>query len=131
MRSARFLIPRSILWLITKLSASVGSTMSQAQNRLYAYRSRARSRVVPSGSFRSTNAQVASYERPGCVIWRCDVHQRKTAMENQRSTVFHASNGVTELGTEQNLITDFDLLQLGHDAIRAVDVGPTRSSRKS
>jgi hypothetical protein len=46
--SARFLIPQSIFRLITKLTASAGSTMSRAQDRVYAYLSRTSSRVVPS-----------------------------------------------------------------------------------
>ena len=59
-RSARSLIPRSIFWLITKLSTSVGSTMSRAQGRVYAYRSRTSRRVFLLGSSRSTKAQVES-----------------------------------------------------------------------
>jgi hypothetical protein len=58
--SARFLIPRSIFRLITKLTASAGSTRSRAHDRVYEYLSRTSSRVVPSGSSRSTKAQVKS-----------------------------------------------------------------------
>jgi len=58
--SARSLIPRSIFWLITKLTASTGSTRNRAHGRVYAYLSRTSSRDVPSGSSRSTQAQVKS-----------------------------------------------------------------------
>ena len=59
-RSARSRIPRSIFWLITKLTASTGSTRKRADGRVQAYLSRTSSRVVPPGSSRSTQAQVKS-----------------------------------------------------------------------
>jgi hypothetical protein len=57
---ARDLIPRSIFWLITKLTAAAGSTRSRAHGRVYAYLSRTSSRVGPSDSSLSTKAQVKS-----------------------------------------------------------------------
>jgi hypothetical protein len=49
----------------------------------------------------------------------------RTARPSLRvTTPLQQSHVVTELRAEQDLVADLDILQLGHDPVRAVDVGP-------
>ena len=80
------------------------------------------------GRGRRNGCQV---ERPGEVVRGDERSGKNAASKDQRAGCFGDGDGQCELGCEPDGVADLEMLPLGVDRIRAVDVTTTRFSSMS